>query len=59
MVVPKCADSFSEKNHSLILIFRFLLLFLQNEIATEYRERLLRQWDLFKQGKPIKIKKTK
>jgi hypothetical protein len=32
------------------------------KIATEYRERLLRQWDLFKQGKPIriiKIKKTK
>ena len=31
-------------------------------IATEYRERLLRQWELFKQGKPIriiKIKKTK
>lgn len=59
MVVPKCADSFYEKKHSLILIFRFLLLFLQNEIATEYRERLLRQWDLFKQGKPIRIIKIK
>ena len=32
------------------------------KIATDYRERLLRQWALFKQGKPIriiKIKKTK
>ena len=31
-------------------------------IATEYRERLLKQWNLFKQGKTlrvIKIKKTK
>lgn len=31
-------------------------------IASQYRERLLRQWELFKQGKPlriIKIKKTK
>lgn len=25
------------------------------QIATEYRERLLRQWNLFKQGKPIRI----
>lgn len=32
------------------------------KIATDYREKLLRQWELFKQGKPIriiKIKKTK
>ncbi|MBO7099720.1 MAG: DUF4160 domain-containing protein [Bacteroidaceae bacterium] len=32
------------------------------EIAQEYRERLLNQWSLFKQGKRIKIitaKKTK
>ena len=29
------------------------------KIATEYRERLLRQWDLFKQGKPIRIIKIK
>lgn len=31
-------------------------------IVTEYRERMLRQWELFKQGKPIriiKVKKTK
>lgn len=31
-------------------------------IVREYRERMLRQWELFKQGKPIriiKIKKTK
>ena len=32
------------------------------EIAKQYRERLLSQWALFKQGKPvriIKVKKTK
>jgi hypothetical protein len=32
------------------------------EIAKEYREKLLRQWSLFKQGKAIrviKVKKTK
>ena len=32
------------------------------KIATEYREKLLHQWEQFKQGKPIriiKIKKTK
>ena len=32
------------------------------KIATEYRDKLLRQWEQFKQGKPIriiKIKKTK
>ena len=32
------------------------------KIATDYREKLLRQWEQFKQGKPIriiKIKKTK
>ena len=32
------------------------------EIAKQYRERLLSQWSLFKQGKPvriIKVKKTK
>lgn len=31
-------------------------------IAREYREKLLRQWSLFKQGKPIrviKVRKTK
>jgi len=29
------------------------------KIASEYREKLLRQWMLFKQGKPIKIIKVK
>jgi hypothetical protein len=32
------------------------------KIATEYRDKLLHQWEQFKQGKPIriiKIKKTK
>ncbi|MBR6446393.1 MAG: DUF4160 domain-containing protein [Prevotella sp.] len=28
-------------------------------IATEYREKLLRQWNLFKQGKPIRIIQVK
>lgn len=28
-------------------------------IAAEYRERLLRQWNLFKQGKPIRIIQVK
>jgi hypothetical protein len=39
MVASKCADSFYEKNHSLILIFRFLLLFLQNDnLKIEYAQ---------------------
>ena len=32
------------------------------EIVIEYRERMLRQWELFKQGRPIriiKVRKTK
>jgi len=32
------------------------------DIVTEYRERMLRQWEQFKQGRPIriiKVKKTK
>ena len=29
------------------------------EIATKYRARLLRQWNLFKEGKPIRIIKVK
>lgn len=29
------------------------------KIASEYREKLLRQWMLFKQGKPIRIIKVK
>jgi hypothetical protein len=28
-------------------------------IATEYRERLLKQWNLFKQGKTIRVIKIK
>ena len=28
-------------------------------IATEYREKLMRQWNVFKQGKPIRIIKIK
>ena len=29
------------------------------KIATDYREKLLRQWEQFKQGKPIRIIKIK
>ncbi len=47
------------KNH---VIYTKLLFHCSLRIATEYREKLLKQWKQFKEGKQIrmiKIKKTK